>query len=71
MSAIYVGISWGHKVLTIISISFLEGYDKLIGVNLSWRFGGNGFLPESVAGFIQPIILKPGFRVTWVKSPFS
>lgn len=45
-------------------MSFLEGYDKLIGVNLSWRFGGKGFLPESVAGFMHPIILNPGFLVT-------
>jgi hypothetical protein len=46
-------------VPTIISMSFRDGYDRLMAVNLSWRFGGRGFLPESVAGFIQPIILNP------------
>jgi len=40
--------------------SFLEGSERLIGVNFSYKFCGSGFFPESVAGFIQAITLKSG-----------
>jgi hypothetical protein len=57
-------------VVTIISMSILIGSERLIVVNFYCKFEGRGFLPESVAGFMQAITLKPEFLVICVKSPF-
>ncbi len=57
-------------MVTIISMSILIGSERLIVVNFYCKFEGRGFLPESVAGFMQAITLKPEFLVICVKSPF-
>lgn len=60
MSAISEEFNWGQRLFTMSYTSFLEGSERLIGVNFSYKFCGSGFFPESVAGFIQAITLKSG-----------